>query len=328
MATVAKEGIPPIRWSGEVQEVDWIARRLLPFNHHAVGSVIPTGFSRYARILHPAWQTVNDRSERVRWSSIAAWSGVAMHPKFQFHSIAQGLGDPSNPAPWDGRSPRTGSLEPHDASELIGILSRHTSTPNHCWFCIWEGWRWLTEIAPAEVLNGPKVKLPNRSYFLYSGPIHTALALVGRAHIMPNLWWPADHSWCVTSEIDLPWSYVGGSSATIDELTLNPRIEAVPTNETDIYPMFEEWLQQLVDQAAEALLSMGRAVIATPHGILSASFSRRRYHPDAGWLIINIERNEKHYPARKQLLKKRPGEDMKIQMVRSLTSHLIKLAVS
>jgi hypothetical protein len=40
-----------------------------------------------------------------------------------------------------------------------------------------------------------------------------------------NLWWPADHAWCVATEIDLDSTYVGGSEACIEELLANSELE-------------------------------------------------------------------------------------------------------
>ncbi|HET9861587.1 MAG TPA: hypothetical protein VFQ19_17575 [Nocardioidaceae bacterium] len=34
----------------------------------------------------------------------------------------------------------------------------------------------------------------------------------------PNLIWPADHAWFVATEIDLPWTGIGGSTALIEDL--------------------------------------------------------------------------------------------------------------
>jgi hypothetical protein len=44
----------------------------------------------------------------------------------------------------------------------------------------------------------------------------------------PNLWWPDDRSWCVASEIDFPYTYVGGSQELIEEILADPSLEALP----------------------------------------------------------------------------------------------------
>ena len=45
----------------------------------------------------------------------------------------------------------------------------------------------------------------------------------------PNLLWPADHAWCVTTDVDTAWTGVGGSSALADELLTDARLEVVRT---------------------------------------------------------------------------------------------------
>ena len=136
------------------------------------------------------------------------------------------------PAPWNGQGPERGSLDLADAETLIDILALHTSTPESCLFCLWDGWGWDTVMyvalpgeqpmpvpdpVPPEVRYGPRVQLPGCDYLLYTGPVDGALAFAGSGQT-PNLWWPGDRAWCVASDIDLCWSYVGGSVQLIEEL--------------------------------------------------------------------------------------------------------------
>ena len=43
---------------------------------------------------------------------------------------------------------------------------------------------------------------------------------------LPNLFWPADHAWCVASDIDLLCTLVAGSSGLAEDLMVEPRLEA------------------------------------------------------------------------------------------------------
>jgi hypothetical protein len=75
---------------------------------------------------------------------------------------------------------------------VLKVLTRHTRTPDDCYFCLWDGWgsdiegddgvrilhrpggtvRERPQVAPAfppSVLRGPKVVVPNRSYYLFRG---------------------------------------------------------------------------------------------------------------------------------------------------------------
>jgi hypothetical protein len=49
----------------------------------------------------------------------------------------------------------------------------------------------------------------------------------------PNLWWPDDHAWCVASEIDFPYTYVGGSQELIDAILEDPAIESLRATDRD-----------------------------------------------------------------------------------------------
>ena len=42
----------------------------------------------------------------------------------------------------------------------------------------------------------------------------------------PNLLWPADRAWVVASEIDLTWTYLGGSRAIVDAVVGDRRVTA------------------------------------------------------------------------------------------------------
>jgi len=55
----------------------------------------------------------------------------------------------------------------------------------------------------------------------------------GRAERQDSSWWPDDHAWCVASEIDFPYTYVGGSQELIAAIIDDPAIEALPATDTD-----------------------------------------------------------------------------------------------
>jgi hypothetical protein len=95
--------------------------------------------------------------------------------------------------------------------------------------CFWEGFAGVAQA----LSNAPRVKLPMRSYFLMRAPLkvigtHDLLAGLPIRDVGPSIWWPDDRSWCVATEVDFRWTYVGGSSACIDGLLADPRLEALP----------------------------------------------------------------------------------------------------
>jgi hypothetical protein len=239
--------------SEAVENADWIGPRLHPFAQD-VGSVVPTGFAAYARILHPAWTPWAPKPSEVRWSDVAAWSGRVIHPEVQFHAIAQPApGRQVGPSPWS-EAPRPGTLSTGQATALAQVLPNHTTTSDACWFCLWEGYGYFAPdgIAPfifavrkgprlltwlrfraarrrlrrrrPRPVSGVRVNMPYRGYLLFTGSVKDAAGWEDG----PNLWWPDDRAWCVASEIDLPYTYVGGSTEVIAEIMKHPALEALP----------------------------------------------------------------------------------------------------
>lgn len=90
-------------------------------------------------------------------------------------------------------------------TRLIRILNSQTSTPERCWFAVWTGF------ALAKSLQGlPRLVIPHREYYVAQGPIEDALRGLhgpGLVYQSPNMWWPEDRSWFVSTEVDLPYTY-------------------------------------------------------------------------------------------------------------------------
>jgi hypothetical protein len=240
--------------SAEVTAADWLGPRLRRFGS-AVAAVVPDGFPAHVRILHPARGP--DGRRPVRWAEVAAWSGRTMHRLVQFHAISRPAASaPTGAAPWNGEAPADGNLPADLLGSLCATLAEHTSTPNSCWFCLWDGYGWLhgsPSVAilgprgsipvppafPAQVLDGPRVRLPGRDYLLFAGPVAAApqLGWTDPNGLFwpqsPNLFWPHDHAWCVASEIDLFCTLVAGSDELAEALVGDPRLEAWPVQPTD-----------------------------------------------------------------------------------------------
>lgn len=122
----------------------------------------------------------------------------------------------------------------------------------------------------------PKVELPGRSYLLYQGPIEGALAFSAPSFQTPNLWWPADHSWCVASEIDLDWTYVGGATALIQDLLHNRSLEAVPVEPDDscAFQLAAADAPTLLE-AIDTLQRDGTVTVSTTLGDIEATLTGR-----------------------------------------------------
>jgi hypothetical protein len=133
-----------------------------------------------------------------------------------------------------------------------------------------------TDPLPAAVRDGPRVSLPNREYLLYRGPVEdvTATADLYGFGQCASLWWPADRAWCVSSDVDLPWTYVGGPHGLIDAILGDERIEALPASPDDPVSRVEDWVDAWVEGLADELLSRGTASLTTSRGTAEARLRR------------------------------------------------------
>jgi len=210
----------------DISGARWVEQslRASPFAH--VGALIPEGFARYVRLLHPAHDY---QGKPVRWAEVAAWSGQRVYPRMSFDIFSisiprQGYGKGS--PPWK-EPPRRGSLEQADATAIAEFLAAFTTTPNRCFFAVWEGYGHLSpgRIAgltqsgeggantspPREVLEASRLEGVGRRYILYMGPLSCVTSFFAGVWLdSPNLWWPEDRQWFVATDIDLDSTYVGG----------------------------------------------------------------------------------------------------------------------
>jgi hypothetical protein len=80
----------------------------------------------------------------------------------------------------------------------------------------------------------------------------------------------------VASQIDLPWTYIGGPRGLIDAVLADDRIEALPVAPDDRVSRIEDWVAAWVDQLAEDVLAHGAASLSTPRGSVDARLRRPR----------------------------------------------------
>jgi hypothetical protein len=194
--SIMEQQQPPARWSSAVEAAGWIVERLASFGT-TVTAVVPAGYESYARVLHPAEASPWGGHRVVRWREVAAWSGVSLGPDAQFHTVALPPRRPEAPAPWSGQGPHEGSLHLPDAEVLAEILRDFTTTPEECFFCVWDGYGWegrrqfgspgttpvtLPDPVPEAVRRGRRIRLPGRDYLLYNGPVEAITAPVDIGH--------------------------------------------------------------------------------------------------------------------------------------------------
>ncbi|MPY81037.1 MAG: hypothetical protein GEV04_21920 [Actinophytocola sp.] len=88
------------------------------------------------------------------------------------------------------------------------------------------------------MLNGPKVVIPNRAYFLFRGSLSefgdwgAADMWPGqpRSDMPPAFIWPADHAWCVANDVDPHYAGIGAAATAIDDLLSQPGLDVVPAD--------------------------------------------------------------------------------------------------
>lgn len=245
-------------WVSDVSVGDWIADRLRVLDGR-VGSTVPAVFDAYARVLHPPHTMTGEPGS---WVQVCARTGATAHPLMQWRAISRAEIVPmadgwvTERSAWAGSPPDLGNLPADALAALLDVLSGHTAG-QRCVFALWEGldWvdtrgasvtrtlpdgRWVTEEPPSafplEILEGPRLERPGRSYLLFTGPLDDAGGLGDPRGIWPqspNLFWPADRSWCVATEIDFDSTLVGGSRDLVAAVLAHPRLEAWPVTEDD-----------------------------------------------------------------------------------------------
>ena len=210
----------PLRPLSDTSAGNWLTE-------NDVTALGPPAFESYVRVLH-AWSEISDDDDRIE-----------------------------------------GHLPEDELAALVDVLARHTRTPDQCLHALWDGYgdivggeavsflsfaatpaAWpgriftkpkpppppLPAFAP-EVMEGPRLRVAGRDHLLFAGPLSDAgqwgAASFGhgipRDINSPNLLWPADHAWCVATDIDTAWTGVGGSAALADDLLRESRLEVVRT---------------------------------------------------------------------------------------------------
>ena len=194
---------------------EWVKPRLLEWGDSSVpvGSVIPTGFDRVVRVLHPA----GDHGRR--WTQVAADTGRIVHPLVQWCCIAE----------HDTSHGRDSQVDPEEGSvpaETSMAILEHCHAQGDVLHAVWDGFGcWTEPNRDVSVL----VRGRGRDYFLFEGPKTAVTHWPGMDAVRSqsaNLIWPKDRSWCVATEIDWDSTLVAGSASTCASVLADERLEA------------------------------------------------------------------------------------------------------
>jgi hypothetical protein len=185
-----------------------------------VASFLPGHFEAYVRIYHPFQDGTEVGSVPRSWNELSASARIELtDPQIAADFAYHGL---PNAQARVGERPQI-LVEP-----LIEDLRSATSTPDNCFFAVWEGFG--DSVAGSFV--EPMLELPGRNYHVFEGPIEASRTSFSNASFIytaANLWWPADRAWFVSTEVDFAWTYVGGTRSLIDSFTADPRLDSVET---------------------------------------------------------------------------------------------------
>ncbi len=210
-----------------------------------VGRFVPEGYDAYARIFHRAEIQAPDMSwEPVRWSELARANNKAVHPEMVFREVA---GLEKDEHQWGLREPFRW-MDQVECSALMSVLRRFTTTPERCYFAVWLGYGGFLTKEHAEPLFGSlaglliskaTVQLSFRGpdYVLFSGPLEAVMDFHGWIGDRwfgqtPDIWWPEDRAWCVSSDLDTMDTCLAGSHGCIAAVLDAPELEALPVQLT------------------------------------------------------------------------------------------------
>lgn len=192
-----------------------------------VASIIPAGFESYAKIYHPAY--LGDEHREITWSKLARYFNRKPHSQMQWHRIVE---CDSTHLDMKIIEPAVGHFPGKKAEALIDVLSRYTTTPDDCLFAVWNGWGGLD--IDKRWPEAAVIPLPDREYILLGGPIEAAaMSVLPFREQSASLWWPRDRAWCVATEIDMMWTFVGGTVACIEALLEAGCLEVYPAQLDD-----------------------------------------------------------------------------------------------
>ncbi|RKS75394.1 hypothetical protein CLV35_1857 [Motilibacter peucedani] len=207
------------------------------------------------------------RTSRLPWDRLVTFGpeGFAAYARLRF------LPDPASPGQQEADAEPWPGTETELLRTLLGVLARHTSTPEHCYYALWDGWGFTVPgpsadapherpqtytaarpgLAPhrvpaASALDGPLLELPHRSYALFEGEVgdlgdwgevQRRPGWPGYAPV-PAFVWPADRAWCVARDVDPHWAGIGASEQAVDELVRHPGLDVVASDPAEEPPAY------------------------------------------------------------------------------------------
>lgn len=179
-----------------------------------VGAVVPRGFARVVRVLHPA-------GDGRSWAQAAQEHGTSVHPLASWHKLA-GLPDLG----------RSGSVDPSEDSapaETLAAILNHCPGDEGLYQAVWSGFgAWEHEPAPGSLLMG---------HYVFRTPRKPLTTWPGMEPLWPqsaNMIWPDDHAWFITTPLDRDSTLVAGSDDLAENVLADARLETFEVHYNDV----------------------------------------------------------------------------------------------
>jgi hypothetical protein len=123
----------------------------------------------------------------------------------------------------------------------LRVLADFTKTPDHCYFCVWDGYSDVQLPTPSQ--RTPVLHGPGRQYFLLRGSLREFAdweSVLGTDEYPPPpaFAWPADRRWCFASDVDPHWAGVGGAPEAILALAEDDHLKVKPTDPAAVQPEY------------------------------------------------------------------------------------------
>ena len=148
----------------------------------------------------------------MTWRELAAVLGLPYDVTLDDERILGGFPDESWPRSLYG--PDEGSLDEPTILAMVPHLRRELASSACCFY-----------FDPLRVRESADTGL------LFTGGVDDAplcLGLEGTHRVSPTHWWPEGREWCVYTNWDLKWSYIGCSERLLRKLVADDALEVLP----------------------------------------------------------------------------------------------------
>lgn len=203
----------------DIDSAAWLSQTIDPSKRSSLASLLPPIFDSYVRILYPAELEIDaSHVQPVRWADAARAAGGIAHADMQWESLTGSV--PPRRQAWTFGPPRVNEVADDLIMSIAEALASYTQQPDSCFFAVWEGNTAIADLANSYPLSG----IGGLNYLLLHGSLSRAADTL--RGLRPNLWWPADRTWCVATHFDFDSAFFACPLAAGDDLVTNRSLEA------------------------------------------------------------------------------------------------------